>query len=124
MAYKVLLVAQEHCNHGKVSGNAAQWFDSKATEQTLHMACTIDITSLRKVDEPEAASEKLLSETNQAAMAHKLGLDPTMCYRYATDAWNLIGCYDLNTKGPMPYKIIDIRPSVPTNTKPKKSKSD
>lgn len=107
-ASQVVKVAAENCDSGQVGGDAVRWFHESASEQTRRLACTIDVSALADSENPDAVAERLLSETDQAALAERAGLNPAQCYRYESDAWTLIGCFDASTEGPMPYKILDI----------------
>ncbi len=107
-ASQVVKVAAKNCQSGEAQGDALRWFHPSASMETRQLACTIDVSALADNERPDAVSEQLLSETEQTALAEEAGLDPTQCYRYTSETWVLIGCYDPAAEGPMPYQILDI----------------
>jgi hypothetical protein len=107
-ASQVVKVAANNCQSGEVQGDALRWFHPSASKETRRLVCTIDVSALADSERPDAVSERLLSETEQAALAEQAGLDPAQCYRYTSEAWILTGCFDTTAEGPMPYKILEI----------------
>ena len=102
------------CNNGVISEDALPWFHSKMPSETRNLACSLDEAILQALASPERSTTVPIEQTNRAALAADLGMDPTLCFAHRTEDVSAIGCFNTEGgSGAIPYEIIDLRRTHP-----------
>ena len=100
------------CEGGKPTGKAESWLHSALTPADRDRLCTVDEAAIQRIADPEQTPAQTLTAIGQPEIAERLGLDPTLCFRYELEAFDIVGCFDPDTEGAVPYKIISVEPTT------------
>ena len=103
-----LQTASRSCEGGEATGQGLGWFPPEASSETKKLVCDLDRSTLEQLSDPQKTKGVVLSETDEAPLAESMGFDPAKCYRYTAEHWRVIGCFDLESKGQLPYKILAV----------------
>ncbi len=97
------------CLEGVPSEDAQRWFHPGMTSQARNHLCAIDEATIQKIAAPDQVAIESLTAIGEADTAVRFGMDPTLCYRFATETVRIIACFDRDAdSGVIPYKIIDV----------------
>ncbi len=105
-----LEVIRDGCVDGVATEEAQRWFHPNVTSQARNALCSIDEATIQKIATPDQVpAESLAAIGGDPELAERFGMDPTLCYRYATETVRIIGCFErVAESGAIPYKIIDV----------------
>jgi len=108
------------CVEGVASEDVQRWFHPDLAVEARNRLCAIDEATIRQIVPPRIEGDPPRPEVDTLAaigepdVAARLGMDPTLCYRYTTDTVRIIGCFEQDGEsGVIPYKIIDVEPAQP-----------
>jgi len=104
-----LEAVRDGCVEGVVTEEAQSWFHPNMTTEARNRLCSIDEATIQKIATPDQVAAESLAAIGEPDVAERLGMDPTLCYRYATETVRIIGCFERDAEsGAIPYKIIDV----------------
>ncbi|MDH3726570.1 MAG: hypothetical protein OER77_03485 [Myxococcales bacterium] len=97
------------CVEGVASEDVQSWFHPDMTSEARNRLCGIDEATIQKIAAPDQVAGELLAAIGEPDMAARFGMDPALCYRYATETTRIIGCFEQDAGSRViPYKIIDV----------------
>ncbi|MDH3200737.1 MAG: hypothetical protein OEM15_07580 [Myxococcales bacterium] len=97
------------CVEGVATEDAQRWFHSNMTSEARNRLCNIDEATIQKIAAPDQVTGQLLAAIGEPDVAAQFGMDPALCYRYATETVRIIGCFERDAEsGVVPYKIIGV----------------
>lgn len=108
------------CVDGVANEDVQAWFHSNVGVAARNSLCGIDEAAIQQIVPARGDTEMVetaldtLAAIGESDIATRLGMDPTLCYRYTTDSFRIIGCFEVDGKsGGIPYKIIAVEPTQP-----------
>jgi hypothetical protein len=105
-----LEATRKTCDNGVISEDALPWFHSRVPSETRNLACSLDEAMLRELASPEQSTTAPIEQTDRAALASELGMDPTLCFAHGTEDVSALGCFVTEgDSAAIPYQIIDLR---------------
>jgi hypothetical protein len=97
------------CANGVISEDALPWFHPNMPSETRNLACSLDEGTLRALAAQEQSTIVPIGQTDRAALASELGMDPTLCFAHRTERVSAVGCFDTEgSVAAIPYRIIDL----------------
>ena len=97
------------CTNGVISEDALPWFHPNMPSETRNLACSLDEATLQALALPERSTTVPIGQTDRAARASELGMDPTLCFWHRTEDLSAVGCFDPEgSTAAIPYRIIDL----------------
>ncbi|MDH3655859.1 MAG: hypothetical protein OEN21_16470 [Myxococcales bacterium] len=100
---------RKSCTDGVISEDALPWFHPNMPSETRNLACSLDEATLRALASPERSTAVPIGQTERAALASELGMDPTLCFGHRTEDLSAVGCFDTEgSTAAIPYRIIDL----------------
>lgn len=105
------------CIDGVASEDAQTWFHSDLPSAARNLLCSIDDEAIQRIATPPTETDlstpweaETLASIGEPEAAVRLGMDPALCYRYASETIRIIGCFQLGPESEtIPYEIIDVR---------------
>jgi hypothetical protein len=95
------------CVDGMATEEAQRWFHPNVTSEARNRLCRIDEATIQEIATPDRVPAESLAATGEPELAERFGMDPALCYRYATETVRIIGCFERDAQsGAIPYKII------------------
>ena len=102
------------CVEGVASEDVQRWFHPDMTVEARNRLCAIDEATIQQIAAPDQVAVDTLAATGKTDVAERFGMDPTLCYRYATETVLIIGCFEPDAEsGVIPYKIVDVEQAPP-----------
>jgi hypothetical protein len=100
---------RKSCSDRVISEDALPWFHPDMPQRTRNLACSLDEATLRALGSAERASVVPLTETGNADLAARFGMDATLCFQHVAGTMSVVGCFDAEGgPGTIPYQIIDL----------------
>jgi len=97
------------CTNGVISEDALPWFHPNMPSETRNLACSLDEATLQALALPERSTTVPIGQTDRAARASDLGMDPTLCFWHRTEGLSAVGCFDTEgSTAAIPYRITDL----------------